>query len=457
MSAHGKSSGIPILTPLLGWLDGEDLDYGVIAAIIGVVIILAVLAVVGIPQSKIVTFAFLLSPLWLPYVTFHLFFEKWMEMVGTKFRLTSGRTIYEIKLPPEVFKSPEAMEFVFTQVFNAASPDNLWETYIDGKRPLFYSAELVSKGGDVRFYFTLPDKFIYGFTDNMYAQYPGIELVKLDVDYAAEIPLDLQNFDGLSFMSFIFNKKKDEEFPIKTYLDFGMDKLPKEEEKVDPMTPLLEVLAGIQPHQQLWVQILFKAHRDQNFKNGQLHKVGTWEDRIYDKVDELMKRGAYVEKKADETGARIDLGASRLTTFEKDKVDAMQRNATKVAFHTVIRVAYISHKSFNYDGGLYSRMIRALSQTEMKGRNGIGMKWRTDFNYNWFSDPFGKRKQAMKKHEIALYRERNDHGNTWLFSAEELATIFHIPGRVALTPTLNRVPSTRGDAPSNLPTGNLPI
>jgi len=444
--AHGN--GIPIIGGALKWFEEEDVDYGIILVIVGLFIVLVVLTIVGIPQSKMVTFAFLLSPLWLPYITFHLFFEKWMTMVGMKFTINSGRTVFEIKLPPDVFKSPEAMEFVFTQIYNAASPDNLMETYLDGKRPLTYTFELVSKGGDVHFYATVPNKFVFGFTDNMYAQYPGVEITKLDIDYTAELPHDLK---GWSFMSFQFNKKEDEVFPIKTYLDFGMDKLPKEEEKVDPMTPMLEMLSGIKPHQQLWIQFVCVAHRKKAFKLGQLHAQATWDKAVKDKINEIMGRDK--EKKG---GIELE-GMVRLTTGERDLVDAMERNAGKAAFEFGCRVAYISSKENDYDGGLYSRMIRSLAQTDIKGRNGIGMKWRTDFNYKFLSDPFNKRRPAMKREELALYKLRRWYSEFKVLSAEELATLFHLPGKVALTPTLNRVPSTRGEAPPNLPTGNLPI
>jgi len=442
---------VPFLGGSIKWLKGEDIDYGVPVALVGILIVLFVLSLVGISQFQMVSFIFALSPIWLPYITFHIFFEKWLEMVGKKFSIAQGRTIFEVKLPADVFKSPEAMEIVFTQIYNKASPDNLMETYLDGKRPLPYTFELVSRGGDVHFYVTVPNKFIYGFTDNMYAQYPGVEIIKQTVDYAAELPHDLK---GFSFMSFHFGKKKDQEFPIKTYIDYGMDKLPKEEEKVDPMTPMLEMLAGIKPQQQLWIQFICIAHREKTFKNGQLHAEDTWEKEVKEKINELMGRNKDEESQ--------NSGFERLTLGERQTIEAMERNAGKFGFEFACRVVYISNKEWDYDGGLYSRMIRSLAQTEIVGRNGIGMKWRTDYNYKFLSDPFGKRIPALKKAELAEYKQRVLYPKTSgmgfkVMTAEEMATIFHLPGRVALTPTLNRVPSTRGEAPSNLPTGNLPI
>jgi hypothetical protein len=252
-------------------------------------------------------------------------------------------------------------------------------------------------------------------------------------------------------MSFHFNKKEKAIYPIKTYIDFGLDKLPKEEEKNDPMTPMLEMLAGIKPHQQVWIQFLLKAHRKQGFKLGQLHAASTWEKEAEAEINKIMGRDK--ERKAE-----LELeGMTRLTTAEKDKIDAIERNVSKYAFVFACRVCYISNKEGDPDGGLFSRMTRTFAATEIKGRNGLGANWRTDFNYPFISDPFKKIIPEMKREELHHYRARDFHHGTSILSAEELATIFHLPGKVALTPTLNRVPSTRGEAPSNLPIGNLPV
>jgi hypothetical protein len=85
------------------------------------------------------------------------------------------------------------------------------------------------------------------------------------------------------------------------------------------------------------------------------------------------------------------------------------------------------------------------------------MRWRADFNYNFISDPRRKRGMHLKKEELYLYKSRQWFRHFKIMSAEEMATIFHLPGTVAFTPTLNRIPSTRGEAPNNLPIGNLPI
>jgi hypothetical protein len=42
-----------------------------------------------------------------------------------------------------------------------------------------------------------------------------------------------------------------------------------------------------------------------------------------------------------------------------------------------------------------------------------------------------------------------------IMSVEELATIFHLPSSTVMTPGLARIPSTRKEAPPNLPIGNF--
>lgn len=441
---------IPLVGWLFDWLEGEGIEYGWIIFIGGVILFIYVLTRIPVPEGAVISLLFATAPLWLPFVTFLIFFSRHMAAVGAKFTYENGRTTVELLLPPEVTKSPEAMEFVFTQIHNVATPDNLMQTYLDGKRPLPYTFELVSRGGDVHFYITLPNKFVPALSANLYAQYPGVEVRTLDLDYTAEVPADLKDWE---FMSFHMNKKKDDVYPIKTYIDYELNRNPKEEEKVDPMTPMLEVLGSVKPGDQLWIQFICLAHREKNFKLGSLSSKSTWEVDAASAINKLMGR------QDDKTAPPELEGSPRLTNTERDTVDAIGRHTQKYAYETAIRWCYLAPPGNSFDGGLIPRTIRSFAQTEMKceGRNGIGVRWRTDFNYMFISDPFGTKIPALKRAELKEYKQRilfpkNSGMSFKIYSAEELATLYHVPGKVAMTPTLNRVSSTRAEAPANLPT-----
>jgi hypothetical protein len=450
---------LPVVSFLIKWMGSNDMDPGPFLFGTALFLILGGLFALGVTGGGVFSLLLLLTPIWLPIILFFVFYNKWMDMVGMKFYLSQGRTTLRIKLPPEVTKSPEAMEFVISQIHNTANPDNLMQTYLDGKRPLPFSFEIVSIGGEVRFYVNVPTKKTKNaFESNLYAQYPGVEIVEEPIDYAAEVPTDFAK-QGWTVFAVHMGKKKDQELPIKTYIDYGLDKLPKEEEKVDPMTPMLEVMASIAPHERLFVQIIATSFRPDSFKNGQLiaGEGPKWTDGVTKMINEMMNRDPKT-KAAAEGGTSEEL--ARLTAGERSTIEAMERNAEKYAYKTGIRWLYINTKG-QFNGDLINPVIRSFSQYDLVNRNAIGVRWRTDFNYKDLF-PGGKKKalDALKKAELKMYRNRTFYPRSAgdapkIFTSEELATMFHLPGRVAITPTLDRVPSTRSEAPANLPTGDL--
>lgn len=428
---------------------------GPVFLILGFLMMFQLLRILNVDPAPVISVMVALSPIWIPMTLFYVTFEKWMYHVQLKFVHDNGRTTLRINLPQEVFKSPEAMESVLAQIHNVNTPDNLMQTYLDGKHPLTFSFELVSIGGEVRFYINVPTKKTKNAVEaQLYAQYPGIEVVEEQFDYADEIQWNPEKYE---MMSFHMGKKKDDVLPIKTYIDFGMDRLPKEEnEKFEPMAAMLEQMSKLKPHERLWVQILAIPHVERNFKNGTLRTVPTWVKKGEDKINEILKRDERVSSDPDDAFER----APMLTMGERDNVAAIERNIGKYAYEVGIRWMYITEKG-KFDGNVISPMIRTFSQYDIITRNGVGVRWRTDFDYNYLSDRSGRRKNAWKKSELYDYKNRyyytRDRKN-WLdkekvMSVEEIATMYHIPGSSVLTPSLPRIMSTRKEAPANLPTG----
>ncbi len=429
-----------------------------LALVIGIVMMFVFFAVIGVDVSRVLSFSLLTLPLWLPFAIFGLTFEKWMYYVRAKFVYENGRSTLRIKLPQEVFKSPEAMEAVLNQAYNSNSVSNLMEAYLDGKHPLVLSLELVSIGGEVRFYINTPRRKVKNVVEaQLYAHYPGIEVVEELVDYASEIKWDP---DTMALMSFHIGKKDDEVLPIKTYVDFGLDKLPKEEEKLDPMSPIIELLSKVKPNDRLWIQFLLKPHAKENPSTGSLSTKETWEKAGAKKIDEIMKRDKSKSKGDDEE----DEGPARLTPGERGTIEAIERNMSKWAYETVVRVVYVATDKNKFDGDIIAPMLRSWSVFDMIGRNRFGFLWRTDFDYNFISDPTGSRRIAYKKSELEDYKKRyyyradymTEKDKPKVMSVEEIATMYHIPGKVVVTPGLSRIESLKREAPSNLPTGIPP-
>ena len=147
---------------------------------------------------------------------------------------------------------------------------------------------------------------------------------------------------------------------------------------------------------------------------------------------------------------------------ERDMVTAIERNISKLGYETAIRFLYAAPPD-KFDGENITSIIRGmLASFTIIGRNEIGIRWRTDFDYKIFADFTGKRRPYYKRKELDYYKSRfylpfaveSGADQMKVFSVEELATMWHIPGQSIATPGVSRVESLRRDAPSNLPTGN---
>lgn len=429
----------------------------IIAALVAPLMVLVALGVMffmlqtlNVEVKPILTVVVATSPIWLPLALFYITWEQWNWSVQTMFAYKNGRTTLRIKLPKEVTKSPEAMESVLTQIWTINSRDNLMQTYLDGKHPLVTSLELVSIGGDVRFYANVPTSKVKDALEaQLYAQYPGIEVVEEEIDYTAEIKWDPDRWDMISFH---LGKKKEDYLPIKTYLEYGLDKMPKEEEKFDPISPMLEYLSTAKPHERVWIQFLCTPHSAAGFKEGELTPKPDWTVAGNKAIDIMMGR--------DDSKLGPDDSENRpmLTQGERDKITAIDRNIGKYAYSVAIRAIYITENG-KFDGNMISPLLRTFAQNDVIGRNGVGVRWRTDFDYNFFQDITGARKMLMKKTELEYYKARyylpgdkkTFADKEKVFSVEELATLWHIPGTAVVTPNLSRVENTRQEAPANLP------
>lgn len=407
---------------------------------------------------QVFSLALFILPLFLPIILFYLTYDRWMDFVRTMFYYNMGRTTLRIKLPPEVLKSPEAMESVFTHVFAPMNPDNLAQAYLDGKGKQPISLELASIGGEVRFYINVPSKLKDVMESQLYANYPGIEIEQELQDYASELQW---NPDKMDLMAFHVVKKEDSVYPIKTYIEFGHDRLPKEEEKFEPMAAMIEFMAKAKPHERVYIQILCTPHAKQNFANGYLSEKGTWEKDAYKLINEKMGRDSTGQSAMEETESR-----PMLTSGERDTIAAIERNVSKVAYDVGIRTIYVTLDKNQFNPNMIAPTFGAFTQYSVIGRNALGPRWKTDFDNSWYEDVSGAKKLARKADEVKQFKLRkyspgsgsaNAGHQSKTMSVEELATIYHIPGSSILTPGLSRIPSTRRNAPGNLPVGELPF
>lgn len=454
--SHGGDSpfGVRHLEGLFKWLGKYGVNTGIIAAVFGLLILVYLFFTLDIGTNRIISFIIASSPLWLPYILFYLWFESWMFYIQSLNRLKGGRVSLEIMLPKDMFKSPAAMESILTQLFQKASPDNLVDTYWAGKHPPYYGLEIISTEGTVRFIVSTQNNKYKTFVENaFYSQYPGIEIRELPVDYTAAVPWDPEKW---GYMPIHFGKRHTDQkmgLPIMTYIDFGLDKDPKEEFKHSPLSQMIELLGSLGPGEHLWFQFLIRVHREETFDTGSLGTVPDWRGGIKKEMQAIID-GARKRNADEEDESR---GSVMLTPMERSNIEVLERAMSKWPYKVQIRVMYAA-KLENIDYDRIGQAITIFQATENHSRNGIRYKWRADYDWNWWQDPSGKKRlhhkqEELEQYKLRLYEGKNGRDVGSIMTTEEIATLFHLPGAVITTPGLARIPSARAEAPTNLPTG----
>jgi len=383
--------------------------------------------------------------IWLPIALFILFWKQWMIYIRTYYIQKQGSVLLEIKLPKEVTKSPAAMELVLIQLWQKGSPKNLFETYWDGKVPPWFSFELASFAGEVHFYIWTPLKFKDLIEAHIYAQYPSIEIYEVE-DYTVPVTVETHEMWGT-----YFKFTDPDPFPIKTYVDYGLDRDPDEEFKIEPMTSLVEFFGAVKRGEQVWLQIIIQAHRSEWLAEGSLWKKKDWKDDAKKKIEEIKKE-ATVEVEGDFSGIRS------FTEGQKRKIDAIERSLGKFAFDVCIRGFYIADSDEYFNAANITGLIGSTRQFNSNELNGFKLGWFTDTFYPW-QNYFGKTIPAMKQGMLDAYKLRSFHQMPYkhwhqkplVMTTEEIATMYHFPGEVLSTPTFPRIPSRKAEPPSNLP------
>ncbi len=383
-----------------------------------------------------------------------MFYEIWMRYVRTKFVTAIDAVLLELRIPKEITKSPLAMDVFLNTLYQTFS--GLYTTvFLKGSVRAWFSLEIVSLGGNVKFFIWTPKWAKNSIESQMYSQYPNVEIMEAE-DYSMKFSFDplVNNLNGGHL-----GLNKPDPYPIKTYIDYGLDQDPKEEHKIDPITLLIEQLGSMKPQEQGWIQILVQAHKSEGAKEGRIFKKKEdWKKEAKEEIKKIIKESVFApDKDAEGVAARHDY--SKLSPSEKDVILAIERSLSKNAFDTMIRVIYSAPKEVFSPGGAPGLIDIFKLQFGSKVLNSFKKEWGPTYDYVW-QDFKGKKTIDNKKKLLDAYQRRsffhqpykNWHGKPFVLTTEELATIFHFPGEVSKTPTFERILSRKGEAPSNLPT-----
>ena len=392
----------------------------------------------------VLKFVIVLMPYWLPVALAITFWNLWLRYKRKKFILNQEMVLLEVFIPAEIRRSPKAMEQVFSAIHAGPNEANWYSIYLQGKVRPWWSFEIVSIEGKIHFYIWTRAFFRNIIESAIYGQYPEVEIHEAKEDYSRLIKL-VPGETRMWGCDFMLDEK--DAYPIKTYIDYGLDKENvKDEEKIDPMSSFLEFFASIGKGEQLWMQIIIQQTKGTDKIN---KNYSDWKKEAMKEVEKLREEGR------PSNVAEGDPTVFNITKGKADKIAAIERSLNKHGFNTGIRGIYIAEdaqfKAHNIPG-----IITSVKHYSSNDLNGFHPERTTDFDYPW-QDYKGMREVAEGRSKLEAYRRRSwfhppFRYKPYVLNTEELATLYHFPGSVVQTPGLQRISSKRGEAPTNLPT-----
>ncbi len=384
-------------------------------------------------------------PFWLPVLLGILFWELWITYVRSRFIKNTKSVLLEIKVPRDIEKSPLAMEIALSALYQPSGENTWFDRIWLGKVRSWFSLEMVSLGGDVKFFIWTSEKWKNIIESQIYAQYPTVEIYEVP-DYTHHIDY----VPGETDMWGCEHKlARPDHFPIKTYIDFGMDKESQleTEQKIDPLAARLELLGALGPSEQMWFQIIVRVHKKERHKPGTFFEKTDWKEQGQKEVEKIMKK---VQAVPDSDG-KMNPGMM-LSPGERETVEAIERATGKYGFDCGMRAIYLAKKEA-FRGDNIPGLIGAYK--EFSGLNVFKLRHVTSFDYPW-SDISGKKAERLKRRLIDAYRRRSYFHSPYkkvpfVLNTEELASLYHFPGGVVQTPTFGRIAAKKVEPPPDLP------
>lgn len=407
--------------------------------------------------SLAMSIALFIAPVWLPFLLIGGATLSWIVFKRAEFIASQTYILLEIKPPRNLVKTPLAMETFFSSIHLAPGEGTWYARSILGRMRPWWSLEIASFEGQVHFFIWTRAGFRQTIESQLYAQYPGVQIVEAP-DYTRTISATPEEW---VIWGCDYKHTAGDPLPIKTYVEYGLDKVQKEPEQVDPLANIIEFMGSIGKGEYLWIQIIIRVHKgDKYHKPNKAGKPHTWIDEAEKLVDDIRKktRDPYVDPVTGEERP----GFPNPTKGQSEKIAAIERNVSKFAFDVGARSIYLA-KSENFSPAPIGHLIALFKPFSTEGWNGINSSaWMKKFDdYPW---EFGveKLKDKYRRKLVEAYRRRQffydpfsygvSKNDAMVMSTEELATIYHVPSRAIETPGLGRIQSATGEAPANLPT-----
>ncbi len=379
-----------------------------------------------------------------PFVLTKMSWELWQTYLQAKFLKSQKPVLLEIIFPDKFMKTPKAMESFLSSIHINPGESTVTSTHLQGSIRPYWSLELISVEGELHFYIWTWQKMRNFIETQFYAVYPDVKLVETE-DYMNGIHADL---DKISLWGTDYKFTKNDVYPIKSYVDWGLDKInssKNNENIIDPFDSILEKFSSLGEGEVAILHIMFQMTRNKN-----------WQKDVEKEIDKIYKNRAQEITDLANPEKTIE-GYAQLRPQDYEIVNTLKHSMEKDAFDVGIRSLYIARKDkfqpATRIGSNHVHMFRAFEVPHLNYLIGTA-HWLAGYDYPWH-DKKQKIQNVLRHNIIDAMRRRSYFHTPYAFdplilTTEELATIYHIPLNLNKRQRFGPTTNTK-TIPKNLP------
>ncbi len=398
---------------------------------------------------------------WIIVLYLFLYAAKEIYMIRIQLRWAKKQksVMLAIDVPKNNEQSPKAVENIFAHLYGMKASLDAKDLYITGKFPQSASFEIVSIGGDIRFYIRVPMKYRDLIESAIYSQYPNAEITEAE-DYAKQFP---RKFPHEKYEAFgcDFELDKPDYYPIRTYVQFEHGLMI--EEFKDPMSLILETLSNIKKDEVMALQILVTPLGDSWRKKGDLAVkkmlgkappekkglLGGIGDLAHEFVSYAASGGASTAPGGKKDDATSSLKLLNMSPGERHVIEAIEMKLGKPGYPSKFRyIHFAPHEIFQNKYGVVKGFLKQFAVLDCNGFGSVS-KTMPKKNY-WYHRMARPRKQRLL---MRAFCERDGQygGPKYILNTEELATLWHFPVMTVKAPLVKKTEAKKAEPPRGLP------
>lgn len=395
----------------------------------------------------------------------------WMRSIQLKVARKWKWILLSIDVPRENIQTPKAVENIMAHLAGAHGGATALEKYITGHAQTYFSLELASINGFIRFFVYTVDKNRDLVESAVYAQYPTAEITEAE-DYTHAVPDHFPDPD-YDMWGAEFILAKNQAYPIRTWEEFH-DTTSEEAGYKDPMAAMLETMSSLREGEQLWFQVIIVPIKSGSWQEksdlivAKLAGIKSeHKDTLLEKIIRIPSQFiiglidfVMVGTPAADHQAKQELPSKMLylTPGDREVIEKIENKSAKLGFKTKIRAVYIAKKEVFHKPRAVYGIIGAIKQFNTEDLNSLKPelhKVGTHTKYLWKET----RKNWRKTKVTRAYKGRSDSRGMkgFVMNVEELATIWHFPVAESVkAPLVKKSESKRGAPPYEIPTQGSP-